>query len=143
MDNDQYIQEFLNSENPSKEVFVNAFVSRDNFYNIDTRETREKHLKKLGYTLEKINAYKARKQNEFVTNVFQTSYQNFLNENQNVPVNFDVIINSYQNSADYKLVENKVQKDLERFNTLSNLLDSSNAEFYQALTIGELSYLGW
>lgn len=143
METNLHIQEFLNSENPNKDVIISAYVARDDFYNLESRETREKHIKKLGYTLDQINDYRSRKQDNYVKNYFDKMYQKYQSGDVNIQINFDPVINQFQNSNEYKIIENQIGKKLERFNILSNLLDSSNEQFYQALTVEELMYLGW
>lgn len=143
MNNDQYIQEYLNSENPTLEVIINAYLVRDHFYNLDNRETREKYLHKLGYIPELITKYKIEKQSDFVSNFILNHYRNYLNSNENYTIDFESIVNQYRNTPDYQLVQNKAHHDLERFNSLVNFLESSNQQFYQELTIDELKYLGW
>lgn len=143
MNSNTYIQEFLNSNDPTHEIIVNAYRERDNLKNLNTRETREGHLLKLGYTLQKINEYRNRKQREFVTNYLERMYQDYESNSQNIQINFESIIEMYQNSNEYQIVENEVQNRISRFNILSNLLDTSNEQFYNALTVDELVYLGW
>jgi len=143
MNSNTYIQEFLNSNDPTHEIIVNAYRERDNLGNLNTRETREGHLLKLGYSLQKINEYRNRKQREFVTNYLERMYQDYESNSQNIQINFESIIEMYQNSNEYQIVENEVQNRISRFNILSNLLDTSNEQFYNALTVDELVYLGW
>ena len=143
MDTNQYVKEFLNSEDPSKELIVNAYVVRDKHYNIDSEETRFKHMKKLGYTLDQINEYQKRKQEEYVMNYMRTMYTQYQSENMNFETNFEDILQSYQNSIDYQIVQNTVNQRTERFNVLSALINSPNYDFYNALTSEELYYLGW
>lgn len=138
-----YINEFINSENPNKHLIVNAYVARDAINNLDSYDNRKKHLEKLGYTLEKINEYQTKKQTDYINKYIENFY---LDNNNDEDINYNSIIVHYHNSFDYQNVQKKIELKLSRFNVLNNLLEISkhnNYDFYNALSIEELNFLGW
>ncbi|ADO67126.1 hypothetical protein crov093 [Cafeteria roenbergensis virus] len=150
------IYKFINTVNPSKEIIINAYVARDSIYNLDNINTRIKHLKKLGFTQKQINKYNSDKHQNYIHKYMNNIYYehthsddfNFnpiLNDfnSPNDDCSFNSIIGQYQNSDEYKVLENQIQYRLNRLHHLSNYLNESNKQFYQALTIEELIYLGW
>lgn len=139
METNQSVQEFLNTDDPSKEIIINAYNVRDNYYDVNNAAQRYEHMKKLGIDLENINNYKKEKQDKFVKKYIKNLYEN----NSEDSFSFDQIKEIYYQSDDYKLVEKKVNKLIERYNHLKEYLHGSNIAFYQQLTKEELEYLGW
>lgn len=134
----------MNQPNLQREEIVNAYLERDIELNLDSPENRVKNLNKLGYTIEKINEYKNKKQQEYIMNYVANRYNEYIHNNFEIGyMNFGEIINNYENSQEYQRVEQRCNEKLQRYNVLSQYIDGTNFDFYNALTRDELIYLGW
>lgn len=142
METNQHVVEFLETIEPTKEQMVKAYIVRDEFLNLQSSEYLVKHMNKLGYNLIKITEYSSNEQKKYVMKELENNYEEYIKTGSSF-ANYNIIIDKYQNSEEYKKVQERVEHSIHRFEELSKLLEGSNLDFYNALTNDELINLGW
>ena len=142
METNQHVVEFLETIEPTKEQMVKAYIVRDEFLNLQSSEYLVKHMNKLGYNLIKITEYSSNEQKKYVMKELENNYEEYIKTGSSF-ANYNIIIDRYQNSEEYKKVQERVEHSIHRFEELSKLLEGSNLDFYNALTNDELINLGW
>ena len=80
MDHNEQVQEFLNTVTPNKDTIVNAYVARDTIMGLDFDEMKQKQIRKLGYTLDKIDEYQVKKQEDYVVNYITQQYGEYIKQ---------------------------------------------------------------
>lgn len=142
MESNQYVVEFLETNEPTKEQMVKAYSIRDEYINKNNRDFLVNQLTKLGYNLEKIQDYGMMKQRKYVMDQIETSYEKFIDGGVAF-VDYNSILDSYNKSEEFKKNQMIMNDKIKRFGELSSFIDGTHAEFYSALTRDELIYLGW
>lgn len=117
---------------------INAYYQRDITMNLNNANTIVQSLKKLGYynvnNMEEESYLKA----QIINWIKHNSYQQHLN------LTISDIISQIINTQDYSHFVNRLNHRIERSNNLSGYINLSDTfEFYSALTLDELNYLGY
>ena len=119
---------------------VKAYFARDLLLELDTHEQRVSYLNKLGYTPEKVNAFVARSQKEWIMNKLEGLYEKSDYEKS---FSMEDMIKLYEKSELGMKVANEMKYRLERYNHLVKFLDESNHNFYEQCNLDELEHFGW
>ena len=141
MDHNEQVQEFLTTAIPNKDTIVNAYVARDTIMELDFNEMKQKHIRKLGYTLDKIDEYQAKKQEEYVINNITQQYGEYIKDGNYNEINIEMIVNNYKDSVDYQQTKQTVDFRIGKFNKLAST--ETVEDLYNSLNVNELKYLGW
>ena len=127
-----------------KTKMIKMYLDRDfTIDNADSVETRQKYMYKLGYTTDKIDAYKKRRQDSYMLNMFKKMYSEYLDYQTNHSIDFKELEKKYLLSDEYQEVNEYYNHSLSRMEYLQPFLEKSNEEFYNELTIQELMRLGY
>ena len=129
------VKPYLNEEEPTVNTIGKAYLARDNIMELPFNDLKEEHLKKLGYTNERIQQNVNHKVKEHLYSLVNSLPQqptssadyNFLDEFNKVMTSEETV----------KYIESKK----ERYDSL--VVISDHLQFYQSLTKDELMYLGW
>jgi hypothetical protein len=118
---------------------INAYYQRDISMNLNNANTIIKHLRKLGYYNINLNV------EEELYLKFQII--NWVKNNScllSANVTLNDIISQIKNSEDYMHYRDKLYSKIERTNNLCRFISSTDTyEFYSALTLNELNYIGY
>lgn len=124
----EVVQEFLNNENPGQKIMAQAYYVRDRNMLLDFQKLHQRSLSKL----------------------FSTNYTLRQRLMDNVLANIKPIINTCDLTQDkisliYDVnvsdIREKMAKNKIRFDELNKIKD--HYDFYNAMTVEELAYLGW
>ena len=137
MDQNNYIQAFINSNNPSKEQTAYAYYHRDLIMNISLQEAFQKSTEKLAISPEG--------RIQYIDNLFKLHVNNYLkdflinknNLNHEINFNYDEFYNNQINTQRYINAVNKYNELYQYFQNEDHL------GFYMALTINDLCSLGF
>lgn len=139
MEYENFVIQFEQLEDPTKEELVNAYTLRDDYYNENNADTRYNYLKKLGYTLESAENILSSNSEKYTLNYIKNKYNI---KNLDLTLNeFQNVITQYKNSEEYIKAINDYNIKKERILELRAI--NSNNELFNKLTKGELIYLGW
>ena len=135
LEDHQDVKNFLNTEVPTIDIMAKAYFARDNFMNLSFENNKESMLEKLCYTSEKIQ----KNINYKFKNYLYSLVDKFLTDPKNdAEYNFLDEFNKFMASEEIKEYIETRKKRYDMLNAIDN-----HQDFYKAMTMEELVYLGW
>lgn len=140
INNQQILNQFENDINPSQQLTAEAYYRRDIMMNRNFNDVFEHSMKKLGYHPD---SYQTLRNNMFQRRVRELSeyYINNINDNNNNIGNMTL-------ERIHNIVEEQVNHIInlrqQKYNYYHQFLNGNNhQQFYHAMDIGDLIYLGY
>lgn len=135
LEDHQDVKNFHNMTEPSVDIMAKAYFTRDIIMNKSLESKKESILKKLGYTHEKIQRYI---DYEFKKHLYTLVDKFLKNPNNDTEYNF---LNEYNEFKLSEGIKNYTETRKQRFEILNVI--NNHQDFYMAMTVEELEYLGW
>ena len=138
-EDNEVIVEFNNTENPNKELVVEAYFLRDLGLNLKFKDVFFNSINKLDLNPEN---FETNIQNEFKF-MAMSKLRKFFENPDNNPF-YENLDNEYHNYVQNKLNSQEYTEKRDRYNILLNFYNNEHRRgFYNALTLDELISLGW
>ena len=138
--NDIIIMSTFQEQEQNQEEIIKLYLERDNKLTTSTQDIVTDALKKLGFYNYDIEIQLRRYEKSYVLEQITESFDLVRDESINT------IITRYRNLDDYKNLQHVCENRQNRSNFLHSNMDAyfeNLHTFYSALTIDELSYLGY